>query len=181
MGMWLSWGAQDGLETSRITLHKASPSTCTCKSSAHAYRQQKHICLLGTPLKHHRTPPPEPIFSAHPPGPGAPSSAAWSPRADPSHSLPTGSNESRTPGLEHKCNRFYFISFGCSLLEGWRWVGPSSSCHAVLTVLGSQHAAHSAQELVQGSMDLWGQGSRVVDGHHHQEALSQELQGKRRR
>lgn len=51
MGMWLCWGAQDGLETSRI--HKAFLSTSTCKSSTHAHRQQKHICLLGTPPKHH--------------------------------------------------------------------------------------------------------------------------------
>lgn len=63
---------------------------------------------------------------------------------------------------------------------GFQWVGHSSSHGAVLTVLGSQHGAHGAQELVQGSMDLRGQERRVVDGHHHQEAVTQQLKGKRR-
>lgn len=49
------------------------------------------------------------------------------PRAHPSRSLPAGSTQSRTPGLEHKCKkRFYFRTFDCSLSEGWRCVG--SSC-----------------------------------------------------
>lgn len=29
--------------------------------------------------------------------------------------------------MEHKWNRFYFRSFGCSLLEGWQQVVSSSS------------------------------------------------------
>lgn len=122
---------------------------------------------------------PEPVSSVCTPGRGR-RPPVWTPGADPSRSLPAGSNQSRTPGLEHKCNKFYFRSFGCSLSEGWRWVGSSSSHGAVLTVLGSQHSGHSAQELVQGSVDLRGQDSRVVDGHHHQEALAQQLKGRRR-
>lgn len=63
---------------------------------------------------------------------------------------------------------------------GFQWAGHSSSHGAVLTVLGSQHVAHGTQELVQGSVDLWGQETRVVDSHHHQEAMAQQLKGKRR-
>lgn len=58
-------------------------------------------------------------------------------------------------------------------------LGPALATVHVLTVLGSQHSAHGAQELVQGSVDLWGQERGVVAGHHHQEALAQQLKGKR--
>lgn len=57
-------------------------------------------------------------------------------------------------------------------------LAPALATVHVLTVLGSQHSAHSTQELVQGSVDLWGQERRVVAGHHHQEALAQQLKGK---
>lgn len=51
---------------------------------------------------------------------------AQTPRAHPSRSPPAGSTQSRTPELEHKCKRFYFRTFDCSLSEGWRCVGSSS-------------------------------------------------------
>ena len=35
-------------------------------------------------------------------------------------------------------------------------------------------------ELEPSKIPVAAEGSRVVDGHHHQEALAQELQGKRR-
>lgn len=57
-------------------------------------------------------------------------------------------------------------------------LGPALATVHVLTVLGSQHSAHGAQELVQRSVDLWGQERGVVGGHRHQEALAQQLKGK---
>lgn len=58
-------------------------------------------------------------------------------------------------------------------------LGPALATVLDLTVLGGQHSAHSTQELVQGSVDLWGQDSGVASGHHHQETLAQQLKGKR--
>lgn len=75
----------------------------------------KH-CLLSETAK------PEPISSVCPPSMGDPQ---FRPEADPSRSLPAGRNQSRTPGLEHKCNRFYFSSFVCLLLEAGSESGPA--------------------------------------------------------
>lgn len=57
-------------------------------------------------------------------------------------------------------------------------LAPALGTVHVLTVLGGQHGAHGAQELVQGSVDLWGQERGVACGHYHQEALAQQLKGK---
>lgn len=68
------------------------------------------------------------------------------------------------------------LTAGCRRAGGV--LAPALATAHALTVLGSQHGAHGTQELVQGSVDLWGQQTRVAGGHCHQEALAQQLEGK---
>lgn len=186
-GVVLRWEGQDGLGLqgapkgqTLAALREPFSSTGAWKCSA-CSRRAASACRAPPPKRYllSETAKPEPISSACPPGRGG-NPQFRPPEQIPPAPTPRVANQSRTPGLEHKCNRFYFRSFGCWLSAGWQWVGSSSSRGAVLTVLGSQHVAHGAQELVQGSVDLRGQDRGVVDGHHHQEALAQQLKGRRK-